>query len=205
VRARVNRACPCQPLSLPFSLSLFLSVSLCLPLSLCPCPCRSLSLSVSVSVPLFLRAPHQQGQCSRHEQGNKVSVQDRQHQRRAPPEPAHTSFFHFILVSFIVHTSFFHLVSRFLRPQSGGVRHQTDAHRSDLRVEAFDIGIACRQRLRQLILRGCDHLFRVWGLGSSSFEVAITCLPSPTLSPTDPGPRGLLTLCPGASSGPQGQ
>ena len=28
--------------------------------------------------------------------------------------------------------------------------------------------------------------------------------PSPTLSPTDPAPRGLLTLCPGASSGPQG-
>ena len=28
--------------------------------------------------------------------------------------------------------------------------------------------------------------------------------PSPTLSPTDPVPRGLLTLCPGASSGPQG-
>ena len=29
--------------------------------------------------------------------------------------------------------------------------------------------------------------------------------PSPTLSPTDPGPvpRGLLNLCPGASSGPQ--
>jgi len=31
------------------------------------------------------------------------------------------------------------------------------------------------------------------------------CMPSPTLSPTDPVPRGLLTLCPGASSGPQGQ
>ena len=30
------------------------------------------------------------------------------------------------------------------------------------------------------------------------------CLPSPTLSPTDPVPRGLLTLCPWASSGPQG-
>jgi len=29
--------------------------------------------------------------------------------------------------------------------------------------------------------------------------------PSPTLSPTDPVPRGLLTLCPAASSGPQGQ
>ena len=28
--------------------------------------------------------------------------------------------------------------------------------------------------------------------------------PSPTLSPTDPLPRGLLTLCPAASSGPQG-
>ena len=28
--------------------------------------------------------------------------------------------------------------------------------------------------------------------------------PSPTLSPTDPVPRGLLTLCPWASSGPQG-
>jgi len=27
-------------------------------------------------------------------------------------------------------------------------------------------------------------------------------LPSPTLSPTDPVPRGLLTLCPAASSGP---
>ena len=26
--------------------------------------------------------------------------------------------------------------------------------------------------------------------------------PSPTLSPTDPVPCGLLTLCPGASSGP---
>jgi len=24
------------------------------------------------------------------------------------------------------------------------------------------------------------------------------CLPSPTRSPTDPVPRGLLTLCPGA-------
>ena len=30
------------------------------------------------------------------------------------------------------------------------------------------------------------------------------CEPSPTLSPTDPVPRGLLTLCPWASSGPQG-
>ena len=29
-------------------------------------------------------------------------------------------------------------------------------------------------------------------------------VPSPTLSPTDPVPRGLPTLCPGASSGPQG-
>jgi len=29
-------------------------------------------------------------------------------------------------------------------------------------------------------------------------------LPSPTLSPTDPVPRGLLTLCPWGSSGPQG-
>ena len=29
------------------------------------------------------------------------------------------------------------------------------------------------------------------------------CVPSPTLSPTDPVPRGLLTLCPWASSGPQ--
>ena len=29
-------------------------------------------------------------------------------------------------------------------------------------------------------------------------------VPSPTLSPTDPVPRGLLTLCPAASSGPQG-
>ena len=28
--------------------------------------------------------------------------------------------------------------------------------------------------------------------------------PSPTLSPSDPVPRGLLTLCPEASSGPQG-
>jgi len=28
--------------------------------------------------------------------------------------------------------------------------------------------------------------------------------PSPTLSPTDRVPRGLLTLCPAASSGPQG-
>ena len=28
--------------------------------------------------------------------------------------------------------------------------------------------------------------------------------PSPTLSPTDPVPRGLLTLRPAASSGPQG-
>jgi len=33
---------------------------------------------------------------------------------------------------------------------------------------------------------------------------AYACLPSPTLSPTDPVPRGLLTLCPAASSGPQG-
>jgi len=34
-----------------------------------------------------------------------------------------------------------------------------------------------------------------------------TCVcrePSPTLSPTDPVPRDLLTLCPAASSGPQG-
>ena len=29
--------------------------------------------------------------------------------------------------------------------------------------------------------------------------------PSPTLSPTDPVPRGLLTLCPAASSGPGAQ
>ena len=29
-------------------------------------------------------------------------------------------------------------------------------------------------------------------------------VPSPTLSPTDPVPRGLLTLCPWASFGPQG-
>jgi len=36
-------------------------------------------------------------------------------------------------------------------------------------------------------------------------EVSPVCelsAPSPTLSPTDPVPRGLLTLCPGASSGP---
>ena len=32
----------------------------------------------------------------------------------------------------------------------------------------------------------------------------VECVPSPALSPTDPVPRGLLTLCPGASSGPQG-
>ena len=31
---------------------------------------------------------------------------------------------------------------------------------------------------------------------------AFMCRPSPTLSPTDPVPRGLLTLCPWASSGP---
>ena len=30
-------------------------------------------------------------------------------------------------------------------------------------------------------------------------------MPSPTLSPTDPVHRGLLTLCPAASSGPQGR
>jgi hypothetical protein len=29
-------------------------------------------------------------------------------------------------------------------------------------------------------------------------------VPSPTLSPTHPVPRGLLNLCPSASSGPQG-
>ena len=35
-------------------------------------------------------------------------------------------------------------------------------------------------------------------------HVQIYARPSPTLSPTDPAPRGLLTLCPGASSGAQG-
>ena len=35
-------------------------------------------------------------------------------------------------------------------------------------------------------------------------ELLPELLPSPTLSPTDPVPRGLLTLCPAASSGPQG-
>jgi len=35
-------------------------------------------------------------------------------------------------------------------------------------------------------------------------HVQIYARPSPTLSPTDPVPRGLLTLCPWASSGLQG-
>ena len=33
-------------------------------------------------------------------------------------------------------------------------------------------------------------------------SLSLATCPSPTLSPTDPVPRGLLTLCPGASSGP---
>ena len=32
-------------------------------------------------------------------------------------------------------------------------------------------------------------------------QVPLSRLPSPALSPTDPVPRGILTLCPGASSG----
>jgi hypothetical protein len=40
---------------------------------------------------------------------------------------------------------------------------------------------------------------------TDSTTARVTARPSPTLSPTDPVPRGLLTLCPGASSGPQGQ
>ena len=43
------------------------------------------------------------------------------------------------------------------------------------------------------------------GVGSGGFAISTKRWPSPTLSPTDPVPRGLLTLCPGASSGPQGQ
>ena len=39
---------------------------------------------------------------------------------------------------------------------------------------------------------------------ASSHRRSSRCPPSPTLSPTDPVPRGLLTLCPAASSGPQG-
>ena len=33
-------------------------------------------------------------------------------------------------------------------------------------------------------------------------DASVERVPSPTLSPTHPVPRGLLTLCPGASSGP---
>ena len=58
--------------------------------------------------------------------------------------------------------------------------------------------------------------FRVWGTQANRWAaLASLCrhhlahmrTPSPTLSPTDPVPRGLLTLCPAAaaSSGPQGQ
>jgi len=41
------------------------------------------------------------------------------------------------------------------------------------------------------------------GCGGAAYKLARA--PSPTLSPTDPVPRGLLTLCPAASSGPQGR
>ena len=37
------------------------------------------------------------------------------------------------------------------------------------------------------------------------FTLAARFMPEPTLSPTHPVPRGLLTLCPAASSGPQGR
>ena len=43
------------------------------------------------------------------------------------------------------------------------------------------------------------------GFADASTTCAVTAAPSPTLSPTDPVPRGLLTLRPWASSGPQGQ
>ena len=42
----------------------------------------------------------------------------------------------------------------------------------------------------------------VWGVVAVAGCVVVG-VPSPTLSPTDPVPRGLLTLCPWASSGPQ--
>jgi len=38
----------------------------------------------------------------------------------------------------------------------------------------------------------------------SVIHLSSVCVQSPTLSPTDPVSRGLLTLCPWASSGPQG-
>ena len=41
-------------------------------------------------------------------------------------------------------------------------------------------------------------------MGWTGESVRGHAVPSPTLSPTDPVPRGLLTLCPWASSGPQG-
>ena len=47
---------------------------------------------------------------------------------------------------------------------------------------------------------GCVHWRHCRGQDSSSPFWG----PSPTLSPTDPVPRGVLTLCPWASSGPQG-
>ena len=61
-------------------------------------------------------------------------------------------------------------------------------------------GVLSRIRLSSLSLSLSPSLF-VFFLASSFLP---RWLSSPTLSPTDPVPRGLLTLCPWASSGPQG-
>ena len=46
------------------------------------------------------------------------------------------------------------------------------------------------------VLAPCLHM--IPKLSLSDPETRCVCQPSPTLSPTDPVPRGLLTLCPGA-------
>ena len=59
--------------------------------------------------------------------------------------------------------------------------------------------------LRRLALQGCCACLCASCISNAdTFVSKGLCVPSPTLSPTDPVPRGLLTLCPWASSGPQG-
>ena len=57
-------------------------------------------------------------------------------------------------------------------------------------TRAHKWGMPCECKKRKLARSLCSSM------------CACLCVPSPTLSPTDPVPRGLLTLCPGASSGP---
>ena len=100
-----------------------------------------------------------------------------------------------------------HNVRLRMRPSACRGQEATHLHRHRARKRQGerhgDLGpgvanIAMRKALGHLTHLLCEH-------SSMRVRTARSHAPSPTLSPTDPVPRGLLTPCPAASSGPQGQ